>query len=655
MEWLTPLVGAIASAAAVPALVLLYFLKLKRQEVHVSSTLLWKRAVQDLQVNAPFQRLRRNILLLLQLLALAAVLLALAQPVLSLRAGPGKRLVLLLDRSASMNAADAPGGATRLAEAKKQAKVLIESMRGPSLLGLGSKGDEAMVLAFDAHAKVMCIFTSNKAQLAAAVDAVEPTDGASALAEAVTVARAFAQTSGTDENNRSAATAAQLELFSDGRIEDLAGLSLGPGELQFHCLGSSRDNVGVIAMQARRSYDKADEVHVFATLANYGDKPADCDVQLSIDSMVRSVRRLTVAATTPAAGDKPETIGKTSLSFVLTHASQGVVEVRQLRKDALAADDAAWTILPAPQKLSVLLVTRGNAPLEIAFKACSLARLDVTDPGAFDAAIANDAPAPPYDVIVLDAHAPAKLPLGRYLIFGAAPPDIDVKTVGVLKDQFIVDCRGRHPVLQFVNINEMYVAEAVNMTLPRDAAVLAEFGASPAIAIVRRRGGAFLLVGFDVLATRWPLESSFVMFCYNAANFMGLEAGREKPADMKVGEAIAVQADGQPFARLTRPDGGIERLAAEASGTFRYPATDRVGVYRIDSPGRPATLLAVNLLDEIESNIAPSKQILLATGAVKAMATAPRRTNQDLWPYLALAALALVCLEWIVYNSKARL
>jgi hypothetical protein len=124
---------------------------------------------------------------------------------------------------------------------------------------------------------------------------------------------------------------------------------------------------------------------------------------------------------------------------------------------------------------------------------------------------------------------------------------------------------------------------------------------------------------------------------------------------MKVGEAIAVQADGQPFARLTRPDGGIERLAAEASGTFRYPATDRVGVYRIDSPGRPATLLAVNLLDEIESNIAPSKQILLATGAVKAMATAPRRTNQDLWPYLALAALALVCLEWIVYNSKARL
>ena len=82
MEWLTPFTALYALAATLPLLLLLYFLKLKRREQTISSTLLWKRAIQDLQVNAPFQKIRRNILLLLQLLMLLAILLALAdQPV----------------------------------------------------------------------------------------------------------------------------------------------------------------------------------------------------------------------------------------------------------------------------------------------------------------------------------------------------------------------------------------------------------------------------------------------------------------------------------------------------------------------------------------------------------------------------------------------
>ncbi len=51
--------------AAVPAaIVLLYFLKLKRQPLEVPSTYLWSRTIEDLHVNTIWQRLRRNILLL---------------------------------------------------------------------------------------------------------------------------------------------------------------------------------------------------------------------------------------------------------------------------------------------------------------------------------------------------------------------------------------------------------------------------------------------------------------------------------------------------------------------------------------------------------------------------------------------------------------
>src|SRR6476660_833190 len=108
--------GAIAAAVVVPALLVLYFLKLRRREFDVPSTLLWRKAIQDLQVNAPFQKLRRNLLLLLQLLLLLLLLLALSRPVSNYTPGPGKTTVILIDRSASMNARDGENGKTRLDE-----------------------------------------------------------------------------------------------------------------------------------------------------------------------------------------------------------------------------------------------------------------------------------------------------------------------------------------------------------------------------------------------------------------------------------------------------------------------------------------------------------------------------------------------------------
>src|SRR5690606_29924409 len=55
-----------AVLAAVPiGIILLYFLKLRRQSVSVPSTYLWSKTIEDLHVNSLLQRLRRNLLLLL--------------------------------------------------------------------------------------------------------------------------------------------------------------------------------------------------------------------------------------------------------------------------------------------------------------------------------------------------------------------------------------------------------------------------------------------------------------------------------------------------------------------------------------------------------------------------------------------------------------
>lgn len=654
MQWLTPFVGLVAAAVAIPLLLLLYFLKLKRREAVVSSTLLWKRAVQDLQVNAPFQRLRRNLLLLLQLLALTAMLVALAGPVLSLDRGPGQRYVVLIDRSASMNATDVTP--SRLAEAKKQAKVFVESLRSSSAMALADSADHAMVIAFDRHARVMCNFTSDKRQLMAAIDAIAAGDGASQLSEAVTVARAFAQSPGLDNGPRNDEGLARMVLFSDGRIDDLGAIAVASDELVYHRIGESADNIAITAMKARRSYEQPQQVEVFISLANYGTQTVARDVQLGIDGDIRAVRSVTIPPRQEGDETQEWTPGKVAVSFSLVHEGQGVVEVRQLRPDALACDDAAWSVLDPPQKLSVLLVTEGNPVLESSLRACPIARLDPCAPAAFDAMEPSAFSLNPYDVIVLDRHAPRHLPRSCYLVLGAVPAGIDVNSPGELENQAIVDWRSRHPVLQYANLTNLFVARTRALRLPRDAEVLAEFGESPAIALLRRHGSTFLLVGFDVLASNWPFEPSFVLFCYNALNYLAAQQGGGGQHELAVAEPIVIDdvAAGGEVA-VTLPDASTVQVAPDPGGTVRFPGTHRVGLYAVDVPEEPRRFYAVNLVDENESRIEPRDEMTFETMTVSAQSQGVRRANVPLWPALVLTALVLACVEWLVYNKKARI
>src|SRR6476620_1557493 len=106
-------------AAVPPAIIALYFLKLKREPLAVPSTYLWSRAIEDLHVNSLWQKLRQSLLLLLQLLVILGVILALIRPGWQGSELTGERFVFMIDASASMAATDVLP--TRLDAAKKQA------------------------------------------------------------------------------------------------------------------------------------------------------------------------------------------------------------------------------------------------------------------------------------------------------------------------------------------------------------------------------------------------------------------------------------------------------------------------------------------------------------------------------------------------------
>src|SRR5262249_22346549 len=104
MRLLAPM--ALWFAAAIPVVILFYLLKRKRQVRLVSSTVLWQKFLAETQASAPFQRLRRNWLLLLQLLMLVLAILALARPYFTGKLVGGSLQVIILDASASMQSTD---------------------------------------------------------------------------------------------------------------------------------------------------------------------------------------------------------------------------------------------------------------------------------------------------------------------------------------------------------------------------------------------------------------------------------------------------------------------------------------------------------------------------------------------------------------------
>ncbi len=104
MGVLAPL--ALIGLLSVPLIVAFYMLRLRRPERPVGSTFLWQQLVRDVEANAPWQQLRRSLLLLLQLLLAVLLAVVVARPFTEQTAGLARDLVLVVDASASMAATD---------------------------------------------------------------------------------------------------------------------------------------------------------------------------------------------------------------------------------------------------------------------------------------------------------------------------------------------------------------------------------------------------------------------------------------------------------------------------------------------------------------------------------------------------------------------
>src|SRR3954463_10964752 len=183
MPFSTPL--ALLGLLFVPAVVAMYLLRLRRTETVVPSTLLWQRLAADVGANAPWQRLRKSLLFLLQLLLVAIIALLAARPFVEPPAGFARDVVVIVDTSASMSAIDiAPD---RLAAAKAAAIDALKDL--PS-------GARAGVIGGGGPARIVATGTSDISRVRQAIESIKPTVSRGDLGDALALAQQLAIQSG---------------------------------------------------------------------------------------------------------------------------------------------------------------------------------------------------------------------------------------------------------------------------------------------------------------------------------------------------------------------------------------------------------------------------------------------------------------------------
>jgi hypothetical protein len=696
MTFLAPAAGLIGAAVGVPLLVALYLLKLRRKPLKVSSTLLWEQAVQDLQANVPLRWLKWSWLLLVQMGALGCLLIALARPAVPGTAGVAARTILVIDCSASMSARDGDGGPlgeqrTRLEEAKRDALALVEQMRRAS--GLRAEG---MVVAMGATTRVVRGFTSDTRELRDAIDAIGPTDQPANLDEVVQIASAAAL-AGTDSEREGPRTA--LVVFSDGSLAPCRERLPGSVDLRLVRVGpdptdASRtlpDNLGIVAIGARRDTDNPGLALVFVRVTNAGSSAAETTLTCSADGAPAGLLPLSVPAATCGA-DGAVTPGEAAGTLELDRPAGGLLVVNIPRADLLDADNTAATVLRPVSKPRILVVgpNDSNDPYASArgvfgidrFLLGALRDLEPGEVRPMDAASYRQGAKTfgNYDLIVFDRVEPISLPLVPTISIGAGVPIAGLTIVPLPADRVpdaatrFISWKRTSPILKNAALDAVLVSPPMRMTIveggtgatdqpERPVVTPLAFGTGgPLIALALEpgvRGVKRLALAFDLVRTNWGQDVSFPVFVSSAVDYLTGRGEAAAGRSQTTAEPMAVAA--APGATRIRVSGAEEFAAdvptakdgAGASVSLGLPR--RAGVYQCEGAAPEFDRIAANLVDARESALGTERSISVGGRNSRAGADhAGESPKREVWHWFIIGAGALLTIEWFMYAWKAK-
>ncbi len=595
-------------------IIFFYLLKLKRQRRVVSSVFLWQRVLEEIEANAPFKKLRRSLLLLLQLLILAALVFALARPLLKTHALASGSSIIIIDSTASMSAKD-EDGRSRLDQAKQLAGEMLDNL---------SSSDRAALVESSSRVTVRSALTSDRAALRAALNDIAETNAAGNLAEALLLAEQLAK----------AERDASIVVITDGGASanaisgniNAAQKSAQTTAVRMVRVGRRANNVGIVALNARPNQATAKQ-ELFASVANFSDAEREANLTLKIEGNVADVRTVKLAANDHLA-----------VVFDALPQTGGLAELSMQIEDDLAADNTAYTMLPDSRQLRIAVASDNPFLLQAVAVNPAIEARKLNAPGA-----AIDG----FDCVITDGNIAAEILATNKPLLAINPADSAGywQTVGQLDNPSVSNVNQAHPVNAYLSFADLHIESAAKREVSAWLRPIAQSNNDGLIWAGEQNGRRVVMLGFDLAKSDLPLKIEFPILLANALSWL---AGRETVADdraIRAGQPVAVRVAAEK-AEITLPDDETTEVALR-DGATTFADTMQTGIYKV----KDAPSFAVSLLNESESNTTPRDTIQTRNGEVTGQAE-EFAAEREIWRWLLALALAILAIEWWVYHRR---
>lgn len=585
---------------AIP-LIAVYLMRNRPAVRKVATLIFWDDVEEQTGATRLLGRLRAPISLLVQLVLLLLLISAVSHPVLNSADSKAGLQIFVLDNSASMQAATS-GNVSRLETAKKQLA---------SLIGNAPVDSEFAVLVACPEPTVICPPTKSRAVALSQLDSVQSTDCVAHLDSTVRFAEAMI----------SDPDAASLTLFTDapGSFQQNDDIPL-----EIRTVGRPQNNVAISKFRARRSETDPLLWQLLVEVANLSDQEASVVLQIRLDGNLIDVVPLDLAA----GQVERKVLSRTSAEGGLITGSLHRDGTSAPWEDALSVDNEAFTLLAQRPPISVVLYSQEGWFLKQVLRANPLVQLTVmTDWDAAGISAAGNA-----DVVVFDSFVPDNWPpqnLKQPLRALCVAPSISSRlweVNGQVEQTFVGDYQNDHPLVEYLQLEEVVINNAVRVTTVGPAEVVASaIDGEPLLISFQEPDLRVLVFAVDLNRSDLPLRTSFPILLTNALGWL-TERQPELLAQANTRSAISVPIEsavsgGNDNAKpslwtFVSPD-GAESSVVEIDGEVAPGILSKVGVYRLvpgysegndasETQGRSETreqLLPCNLASLSESRL----------------------------------------------------